>query len=245
MPRWNISSWKRISDALKKALCSGISRNRGLFCTPGRGKLYRALSFPHFQRSFPQGLGKGWENPARFSPGRGKPSDSWDFPGQHLCFLNRCWGKVPLLSRTAGAKLPGTAKNRGGNPLRLVRNIAKRNIFPGPPGEMLPPESCPPPMGQSLPEMGKSGYFRHRCSFSPMPRQHRYPSPTSTPMPVRSLATSFIFSCLPIRNHRPQIPRHFPLPAAPWDLPWDRNCRCGGVCRHCVYRDFPGAAGLE
>lgn len=210
-----------------------------------QGKIIPGVKFSTLSTEFSTGFGERLGKPGAFLPRTREPSDSWDFPGQHLCFLNRCWGKVPLLSRTAGAKLPGTAKNRGGNPLRLVRNIAKRNIFPGPPGGMLPPESCPPPMGQSLPEMGRSGYFRNRCSFSPMPRQHRYPSPTSTPMPVRSLAISFIFSCLPIRNHRPQIPRHFPLPAVPWDLPWDRNCRCGGVCRHCVYRDSPGAAGLE
>ena len=73
MPRWNISSWKRISDALKKPSAPEYPGTEGFFCTPGRGKLYRALSFPHFQQSFPQGLGKGWENPARFSPGRGKP----------------------------------------------------------------------------------------------------------------------------------------------------------------------------
>ena len=211
-----------------------------------QGKIIPGVKFSTLSTEFSTGFGERLGKPGAFLPRTRETLRFMGFPGTASLFSEQMLGgKVPLLSRTAGAKLPGTAKNRGGNPLRLVRNIAKRNIFPGPPGEMLSPESCPPPMGQSLPEMGRSGYFRHRCSFSPTPRQHRYPSPTSTPMPVRSLATSFIFSCLPIRNHRPQIPRHFPLPAAPWDLPWDRNCRCGGVCRHCVYRDFPGAAGLE
>ena len=211
-----------------------------------QGKIIPGVKFSTLSTEFSTGFGERLGKPGAFLPRTRETLRFMGFPGTAPLFSEQMLGgKVPLLSRTAGAKLPGTAKNRGGNPLRLVRNIAKRNIFPGPPGEMLPPECCPPPMGQSLPEMGRSGYFRHRCSFSPTPRQHRYPSPTSTPMPVRSLATSFIFSYLPIRNHRPQIPRHFPLPAAPWDLPWDRNCRCGGVCRHCVYRDSPGAAGLE
>ena len=211
-----------------------------------QGKIIPDVKFSTLSTEFSTGFGERLGKPGAFLPRTRETLRFMGFPGTASLFSEQMLGeKSPLLSRTAGAKLPGTAKNRGGNPLRLVRNIAKRNIFPGPPGEMLPPESCPPPMGQSVPEMGKSGYFRHRCSFSPTPQQHRYPSPTSTPMPVRSLATSFIFSCLPIRNHRPQIPRHFPLPAAPWDLPWARNCRYGGVCRHCVYRDFPGAAGLE
>ena len=211
-----------------------------------QGKIIPGVKFSTLSTEFSTGFGERLGKPGAFLPRTRETLRFMGFPGTAPLFSEQMLGgKVPLLSRTAGANLPGTAKNRGGNPLRLVRNIAKRNIFPGPPGEMFPPESCPPPMGQSLPEMGRSGYFRNRCSFSPMPRQHRYPSPTSTPMPVRSLAISFIFSCLPIRNHRPQIPRHFPLPAAPWDLPWDRNCRYGGVCRHCVYRDFPGAAGLE
>lgn len=211
-----------------------------------QGKIIPGVKFSTLSTEFSTGFGERLGKPGAFLPRTRETLRFMGFPGTAPLFSEQMLGgKVPLLSRTAGAKLPGTAKNRGGNPLRLVRNIAKRNIFPGPPGEMLPPESCPPPMGQSLPEMGRSGYFRHRCSFSPTPRQHRYPSPTSTPMPVRSFAISFIFSCLPIRNHRPQIPRHFPLPAAPWDLPWDKNCRYGGVCRHCVYRDFPGAAGLE
>lgn len=211
-----------------------------------QGKIIPGVKFSTLSTEFSTGFGERLGKPGAFLPRTRETLRFMGFPGTAPLFSEQMLGgKVPLLSRTAGAKLPGTAKNRGGNPLRLVRNIAKRNIFPGPPGGMLPPESCPPPMGQSVPEMGRSGYFRNRCSFSPMPRQHRYPSPTSTPMPVRSLATSFIFSCLPIRNHRPQIPRHFPPPAAPWDLPWDKNCRCGGVCRHCVYRDFPGAAGLE
>ena len=86
-----------------------------------------------------------------------------------------------MLSRTAGAKLPGAAKNRGGNPLRLVRNIAKRNIFPGSARRNASPGILPTADGAESPGDGEIRLLPAQVqlfTYAPaaqIPQSHQHP----------------------------------------------------------------------
>lgn len=80
----------------KKALCSGISRNRGLFLHTRQGKIIPGVKFSTLSTEFSTGFGERLGKPGAFLPRTRETLRFMGFPGTASLFSEQMLGEKSL-----------------------------------------------------------------------------------------------------------------------------------------------------